>query len=192
MKRKMINWLGLTGLAALISYIAAMIFSPLAFPGYNWMEQAVSDLSAYSAPSKQLWDRISAVYGTCSVVCATCIAIFVSENRIFSKLFRIGIYLFTAMNWVSKIGYGMFALSDAGKEISGSSEIMHMIVTVLVVLLSIASLGVLFPRSISAYSKGSARSRQWDTMRSSAFIFSMDFRLDQMFFRSGNIKRPIT
>ena len=143
MKRKMINWLGLTGLAALISYIAAMIFSPLAFPGYNWMEQAVSDLSAYSAPSKQLWDRISAVYGTCSVVCATCIAIFVSENRIFSKLFRIGIYLFTAMNWVSKIGYGMFALSDAGKEISGSSEIMHMIVTVLVVLLSIASLGVL-------------------------------------------------
>ncbi len=31
--RKLINWLGLTGLVALISYAAAVIFSPLAFPG---------------------------------------------------------------------------------------------------------------------------------------------------------------
>ena len=46
MNRKLINWVGLTGLLALISYVAAMIIAPMAYPGYNWMEQAVSDLSA--------------------------------------------------------------------------------------------------------------------------------------------------
>lgn len=143
MNRKLINWIGLAGILALISYAAAVVFSPLAFPGYNWMEQAVSDLSADTAPSRHLWNQLSAFYETGSVVCATCVAIFVSENKISSGLFRIGIYLFTVMNWVSKIGYQMFGLSDAGKEIAGFQEVMHMVVTACVVLLSIASLTLL-------------------------------------------------
>jgi hypothetical membrane protein len=54
MNRKLINWLGLTGVIAFISYTLAVVISPSAFPGYNWMEQAVSDLSAESAPSRML------------------------------------------------------------------------------------------------------------------------------------------
>ncbi len=138
--RKLINWLGLTGLIALISYAAAVIFSPLAFPGYNWMAQAVSDLSAETAPSRALWNQLAALYGQCSVVCVTCVSVFVSAKRISSKLFRAGIHLFTAMNWVSSVGYSMFPLADSGKEIASFQEIMHMVVTVLVVLLSVASL----------------------------------------------------
>ena len=34
-----------------LSCTAAVVFSPLAYPGYNWMAQAVSDLSAANAPS---------------------------------------------------------------------------------------------------------------------------------------------
>ena len=37
----------------------------------------------------------------------------------------------------------MFALSDAGKDIAGFQEVMHMVVTVCVVLLSIVSLIIL-------------------------------------------------
>ena len=143
MNRKLINWLGLLGILALVSYAAAVVFSPIAFPGYNWMEQAVSDLSAESAPSRHLWDQLSALYGAGSVVCATCVAIYVSENKIDTKLFRLGIYLFTVMNWISKVGYSMFALSDTGKDIAGIQEVMHMVVTVCVVLLSIVSLIIL-------------------------------------------------
>ncbi len=143
MNRKLINWLGLLGILAFISYAAALIFSPLDFPGYNWMEQAASDLSADSAPSRHLWSQLSALYDAGSVVCATCIAIFVSENKTSTKLFRLGIYLFAFMNWISKVGYQMFALSDAGKDIKGFQEVMHMVVTVLVVLLSIVSLVIL-------------------------------------------------
>ena len=140
MRRTLIHWLGLTGLAALMSYAAAVIFAPLAYPDYNWMAQAVSDLSAETAPSRQLWDQLAAPYNICSVVCATCAALYVSQKRVGPRLFRGGICLFMAMNWVSALGYGMFPLADSGKEIASFREIMHMAITVAVVLLSIASL----------------------------------------------------
>lgn len=69
MERKLINWAGLTGVMSLISYVAAVVFAPSAFPGYDWMSQAVSDLSAEAAPSRLLWNQLSAVYNVCSPVC---------------------------------------------------------------------------------------------------------------------------
>ena len=140
MSRKLINWLGLTGVAAFVSYTLAVVISPSAFPGYNWMEQAVSDLSAESAPSRMLWNQISALYGVCSVVCATCVSVYISENKVSTRLFRIGMHLFSIMNWISCVGYAMFPLADSGKEITSFQEIMHMAVTAAVVILSIVSL----------------------------------------------------
>ena len=154
MNRKLINWLGLTGAAALASYTLAVVISPSAFPGYNWMEQAVSDLSAESAPSRMLWNQIAALYGVCSVVCATCVSVYVSETRISTALFRTGIYLFAIMNWISNVGYAMFPLADSGKEIASFQEIMHMAVTAAVVILSIASLVCLI---ITGFRKGGIR-----------------------------------
>ena len=140
MKRALIRWLGLTGLLALCSYAAAVVFAPSAYPGYDWMAQAVSDLSADDAPSRGLWNQLAAFYGVGSVVCATCVSIFVSEKKPGSGLFRSGIYLFTIMNWVSAVGYAMFPLADGGKEIASLQEIMHIAVTAAVVLLSVVSL----------------------------------------------------
>ena len=144
MKRKMIQWLGLTGVIALFSYTAAVLFAPLAFPGYDWMAQAVSDLSAESAPSRILWNRLAAPYGICSTVCLTLVSLFVREEDIGNGTFRLGIYLFTVMMWISAIGYAMFPLADEGKTIASFTEIMHITVTVLVVILSIVSLILLF------------------------------------------------
>jgi hypothetical protein len=59
MKRTLINWLGILGLISLLSYTAAVVFSPIAYPEYNWMAQDVSDLSANNAPSKMLWNRLA-------------------------------------------------------------------------------------------------------------------------------------
>lgn len=139
-KKKLINWLGLIGIIQLISYTAAIVFSPMAFPGYDWKSMAASDLSAMDAPSRILWDQLSAFYNVGSVVCATCVSIYVSEKKISTKLFRLGVYLFAIMNWISNVGYKMFPLSDSGKNIAGFQEIMHMVTTVAVVLLSIVSL----------------------------------------------------
>lgn len=50
-KKPLIQKLGLLGIVSLLSYTAAVVFSPLAYPGYDWMAQAVSDLSAADAPA---------------------------------------------------------------------------------------------------------------------------------------------
>ena len=54
MKKPLIQKLGLLGIVSLLSYTAAVVFSPLAYPGYDWMAQAVSDLSAADAPSVEM------------------------------------------------------------------------------------------------------------------------------------------
>lgn len=138
MKRQLINWLGLLGIVSLLSYTLAVIFAPLAYPNYNWVAQAVSDLSASDAPSRMLWNQLSSLYGVCGIVSIMLVCIFI-QGRL-NKLIRIGIYLYAGMNWVSYVGYAMFPLSSNGN--AGTfQDIMHIyVVTVLVVLLSIVSL----------------------------------------------------
>ena len=143
MEKKLINLSGLTGVIALISYALAVLFAPFAYPGYNWMAQAVSDLSAETAPSRLLWSQLAAAYNVCSPVCMMCVSIFVSDKKVSTKLFRLGIYLFAIMNWISAIGYRMFPLTDSGKEISTFQEKMHIVITIAVVLISISSLIIL-------------------------------------------------
>lgn len=81
MKKALINWLGLLGVISLLSYTAAVVFSPLAYPGYNWIAQAVSDLSASNAPSQMLWSQLSSLYGVCSVVSITLVCIYMGGYR---------------------------------------------------------------------------------------------------------------
>lgn len=138
MKKTLINRLGLLGVLSLLSYTVAVIFAPLAYPDYNWMAQAVSDLSASNAPSRMLWQQLSSLYGVCGVVSVTMVCVFVQGKL--TKTIRIGIYLFAIMNWISNVGYAMFPLSDSGN-VGAFQDIMHIyVVTVLVVLLSIISL----------------------------------------------------
>ena len=144
MRRQLINWLGLTGVAALVSYAAAVVLAPAAYPGYDWLSQAVSDLSAVGAPSRELWSQLAAPYDACSVVCPTCACIYVSERKAHTRAFRVGIYLFALMSWVSSVGYGMLPLSEAGTGMGAFQDLMHVyVVTTAVVLLSIASLTTL-------------------------------------------------
>ena len=131
--------MGLLGVVSFLSYTAA-VFAPLAYPGYNWMTQAVSDLSAANAPSLALWNQLSALYNVCEVVCVTVVCIGIQGRK--TKLLRSGIYLFAVMEWISAVGYRMFPLSDSGY--AGTfKDVMHMAVTTLVVRLSIVSLVII-------------------------------------------------
>lgn len=137
----LIQKLGLLGVVSLLSYTAAVIFAPLAYPDYNWMAQAVSDLSASNAPSQMLWNQLSSLYGVCGMVSIMMVCVFIQGKL--NKTLRIGIYLFAIMNWVTSVGYAMFPLSDSGNSVA-FQDIMHVyVVTVLVVMLSIASLVVI-------------------------------------------------
>ena len=140
MKKTLTQKLGLLGIVSFLSYTAAVVFAPLAYPGYNWMAQAVSDLSASNAPSLALWNQLTALYNVCEVVCVTIVCIGIQGQK--TKLLRSGIYLFAAMEWLSAVGYRMFPLSGSGYA-GEFQDVMHMAVTALVVLLSIASLTVI-------------------------------------------------
>ena len=137
MKRSLTQKLGLLGVVSFLSYTAAVVFAPLSYPGYNWMAQAVSDLSAANAPSLALWNQLSALYNACEVVCATVVCIGIQGQK--TKLLRSGIYLFAIMEWISAVGYRMFPLSSSGYA-GAFQDVMHMVTTALVVLLSIVSL----------------------------------------------------
>ena len=112
MKKTLLQRLGLLGVVSFLSYTAAVVFAPLAYPGYNWMAQAVSDLSAANAPSLALWNQLSALYNVCEVVCVTVVCIGIQGRK--TKLLRSGIYLFAVMEWISAVGYRMFPLSSSG------------------------------------------------------------------------------
>lgn len=152
MKKTLINRLGLLGLVSLLSYTAAVIFTPSAYPGYNWMAQAVSDLSANNAPSKMLWQQLSALYDVCGIVSIMMVCVFIQGKL--NKTIRIGIYLFAAMHWIANVGYALFPLSDSGNA-GAFQDVMHIyVITVLVVLLSIISLVVIM---IGGYRNGQYR-----------------------------------
>ena len=140
MRKTLVQKLGLLGVVSFLSYAAAVVFAPLAYPGYNPMAQAVSDLSAANAPSLALWNQLSAFYNVCEVVCATVVCIGIQGQK--TKLLRSGIYLFALMEWISAVGYRMFPLSDSGYA-GAFQDVMHMVTTAVVVLLSIVSLSVI-------------------------------------------------
>lgn len=139
-KKNFMNYCGLLGIVALLSYTVAVVFSPLAYPGYNWMAQAVSDLSASNAPSLGLWNQLSSLYNICTLICAMMVCAGIQGKG--SRLLRTGIYLFTTMEWISAVGFSMFPLSDSGYAGTFQDK-MHIISTVLVVMLSIVSLVIL-------------------------------------------------
>ena len=147
MKKSLTQKLGLLGVLSFLSYAAAVFFAPLAYPGYDPLAQAVSDLSAANAPSLALWNQLSALYNVCEVVCVTVVCIGIAGQV--TRLFRTGVYLFAAMEWVSAVGYRMFPLSDSGYA-GAFQDVMHMAVTAAVVLLSIVSLTVIIVAGVKS------------------------------------------
>lgn len=145
MKRTLTQKLGLLGVLSFFSYAAAVVLAPLAYPGYDWMAQAVSDLSAADAPSLALWNQLSALYNVCEVVCVTVVCIGIQGQK--TRLLRTGIYLFAIMEWISAAGYRMFPLSSSGYA-GAFQDVMHMAVTAAVVLLFIVSLAILIAAGV--------------------------------------------
>lgn len=137
---RLIRWFCLSGLLGLLFYILHDWLGGLAYPGYDRLSQAVSDLTAADAPSRAVASGLSAVYGLFSCLCVASATLLVHEQQTGTRGFRLGVYLFTAMNWVSAVGYSLFPLS-AGGYAGTFQDVMHLYaVTLPVVLLSIVSL----------------------------------------------------
>lgn len=136
-KRNRIQWLVLLGLVGTICYFLHVILGKLNYPGYNSLAQAVSDLTAATSPSKEIASNFSVIYGIFNT--AACTLFFVYYQGKVNRVFRLGIYLFSIMSWISAVGYTLFSLSESGYA-GAFQDVMHIVVTAIVVLLSIVSM----------------------------------------------------
>jgi len=135
-------WLLISGILNAVFYLLHDCIGARFYPGYNWMAQAVSDLTATDAPSRLIASELTKIHGIFSCVACTliCISAKVLWKEASEKILRLGIYLFVAMHWISAIGYSLFPLTGSGYDGSFQSFVHVYVITVLVVLLSIVSL----------------------------------------------------
>ena len=134
---KNLKRLGVFGIISLLSYTAMVVFSPLAYPGYDWMSMAVSDLCAEGAPSEELASQLNALFGPCALVSVMAVCVGITGCKV--RSLKLGIYCFTAMEWVCNVGYEMFPWMS-GAAATEPQNVMHFIVTILIVALSLAAL----------------------------------------------------
>jgi len=133
-------WTMILGIANAVFYLLHDVVGALNYPGYNWIEQAVSDLTAEDSPSRNIAEIFTGLYGKCSVI--TCVLL-CNMVKYKSKPLRIGIYLYTTMNVISNVGYNLFPLTGKGYDGTFQSFMHVYVITAAVVILSIASLIVI-------------------------------------------------
>jgi len=139
-KNKIVILIPFIGILSVILYFLHVILGEIFYEGYNPLAQAVSDLTASNSPSKNIARPFSAFYGLFSVTFS--IGFFVYLKNKTNKAVTASSFIFCIMNTISFFGYTFFPLSEPGYA-GAFQDKMHMIVTVSVVLLTIASL-VLF------------------------------------------------
>lgn len=141
---KLMRLLSLSGVIAAVFYFLHVYFGVQNYPHYNSLSQAVSDLTAIDAPSFVVASRFSSLYSLFAVLCCTILCLIVTGRKEINRIFRLGIALYTIMNWVSGAGYTLFPLSSKGFQ-GTFQDIMHFyVVTIAVVVLSILSLLFIF------------------------------------------------
>jgi len=135
-KRKILRYAGYVGLLGILFYFLHIIVGANIYKGYNPVKQAVSDLTAVGAPSRVVSSVLSAFYGVCLIVFF--IAFFIYFRKKFNIFFDLGALFLIIMQAISTIGYSAFPLSANGAK--PFQDAMHIVVTALVVVSSIAAL----------------------------------------------------
>ena len=137
MKNKTVKLIPLLGISSVILYFLHVILGEIFYEGYNPLAQAVSDLTASNSPSKNIARLFSTLYGICAV--SFSVGFFAYLRNKINKVVTVSSFIFCIMNIISFFGYTFFPLSESGYAGTFQDK-MHIIVTVLVVLLTIASL----------------------------------------------------
>ena len=135
--RKVRQGLSLFGLFGVIFYFLHIVFGRIFYEGYNPFAQAISDLTASSSPSRNITSPLSLVYGIFTVTFSVGFLVYFYGK--INKTISVGSCFFCIMNVISFFGYTFFPLSEAGYART-FQDIMHVIVTVLVVLFTIISI----------------------------------------------------
>ena len=126
----------LSGMISAIVYLLHVVVGGVLWDGYSHMEQSISDLTSVGAPNKTLLSLMTNMYGILALVFAIVLYRLLKQHD--SRLLRIGLLLLVVMEAVSFVGYMLFPLESSGIEQFSFQNVMHIIVTIIVVVTTIS------------------------------------------------------
>ncbi|MHB1154375.1 MAG: DUF998 domain-containing protein [Eubacteriales bacterium] len=128
------------GMVGVISYLLHTIIGQLLWSEYNPITDDISSLTAIGAPNRNQLVILTVIYGIATILFA--IGMIVKSFRKYHIMVRTGWIIFLVMNLVSIFGYSLFPLSGDKTQMT-FGNMMHIIVTVIVVFTTIGAVFVL-------------------------------------------------
>ena len=147
MKKRFYEFALLGGMISTIIYLLHVIVGGILWNGYSHIEQPISDLTSITAPNKILLSVMTNMYGIFALIFVIVLYRLLKPHD--SWLLRNGLLLLIIMEAVSFVGYLLFPLESSGVEKPSFQNIMHIVVTIIVVVTTIGStflLGIGFLR----------------------------------------------
>jgi len=123
------------GMIGILFYLSHTLLGRILWTEYNPVTMDISSLTAEGAPNAGLMRALTTVYGLCMIVFS--IGMVAMAFRKFGTLVRAGSITLLVMEVVSMFGYMLFPLSG-DKTVLTFGNLMHIIVTAVVVLTTIA------------------------------------------------------
>lgn len=128
------------GMISAIVYMAHVFIGQMLWPEYNPITTDISSLTANGAPNSEILHILTFIYGICFILFVICLLIYSIKNH--HKVTTTGYVLMFIMALITNIGYYLFPLTGDKTEMN-FQNMMHIVVTVLVVFTTIGSLFVL-------------------------------------------------
>lgn len=143
MKNALARWICLfSGIASIVFFLLHDALGVMNYPGYEWLRQAVSNLTATTSPSFSTATRFGSIF--IMMACLSAALVFLQTRGRGNKRLQLGTALFPLTICVMGVGYALFPLDQPGYggEAGGSfNDFVHFyVVTGLLVVLGVASL----------------------------------------------------
>lgn len=124
------------GMVGVMFYFLHTIIGNILWNEYNPITMDISSLTAVGAPNAELLKIFTTIYAICMILFI--ISMIIKSFKKYGKLVKSGYIILLIMEITSALGYGMFPL-EGDKTIMTFQNMMHIIVTVIVVFTTIAA-----------------------------------------------------
>lgn len=123
------------GMIGVLVYIVFVSLGDILWKEYDPITMDISSLTAVGAPDAKLLTILSGIYGICVILFV--VGMVIKAFRIYNSTTKIGYMVLLVMELVSLFGYALFPL-EGDKTVMTFQNMMHIIVTVVVVLTTVA------------------------------------------------------
>ena len=130
LQKKIISSLLFCGIISTILYIVSDIVCAIVYPGYNYINQTISELSAIGSPTTSLWKTLTFMFSP--LIIAFGVGVFLSAKKIQLRIAGIFLILFG----ISGYAWLFFPMNMRGS-IGSASDTGHLILSAVTVTLLI-------------------------------------------------------